>query len=330
MPYICHGMKRLVTILTLAGLYGLYGQCANCTVSGSPILPRGFDPASITLEVGRDTEVVVQFTLPDTVIQYISFFNSNYTLYPNYAIYVDSLRMAGGSYYVVVRGTNSDPVTYGNGALAFDQAPRYKQVGSQNNNPIYANVVVYRNPSPSEAGVSQGQLSPPRGCVRACLRGVNPTPTGEGDSLYIFLRAFIANNSFSGLPPTSTDANQKDTTDLMPSYFGNPLYSDVALYYGPIFVRSVAGAIESAVRGGVQVSPNPAWGVAEVRFTTNYPVPVVARAIDMSGRVVGEQDLGVMLPGEHAAELRLPAGIYLIELLAGKERHKARLIVLGE
>ncbi len=327
MLYIYHGMKRVVTILTLAGLYG---QCTNCAVLGSPILPRGFNPASITLEVGRDTDVVVQFTLPDTIIQYIGFLNSNYTLYPNYAIYVDSLRMAGGSYYVVVRGTNSDPVTYGNGALAFDQAHRYKQVGSQNNRPIFANVVVYRNPSPSEAGVSQGQLSPPRGCVQACLRGVNPTPAGEGDSLYIVLRAFISNNSFSGFPPTSTDANQKDTTNLMPSYLGSSLYSDIALHYGPIFVRSVPGVIESAVKGGVLVSPNPTWGAAEARFVTNYPVPVVVRAIDMSGRVVGEQNLGVVSPGEHAAELRLPAGIYLIELLAGKERHKTRLIVLGE
>jgi hypothetical protein len=87
---------RLLVVLVV-GLYGLYAQCASCGVSGSPILPQGFDPSSITLTVGRDTEVVIQFTLPDMAQQ------AGLTLYPNYAIYVDSLRMAGGDNYVVVR-----------------------------------------------------------------------------------------------------------------------------------------------------------------------------------------------------------------------------------
>jgi hypothetical protein len=97
-------MRPLVVLVL--GLYGLYAQCTNCTVSGSPILPRGFDPSFITLTAGQDTEVVIQFTLPDTVQQ------SGFTLYPNYAIYVDSLRMAGGATYVVVKGTTSTPVSY--------------------------------------------------------------------------------------------------------------------------------------------------------------------------------------------------------------------------
>jgi hypothetical protein len=49
---------------------------------------------------------------------------------PSYAIYVDSLRMAGGATYVVVKGETSTPVSYAAGAFAFDQAPRYKQVRS--------------------------------------------------------------------------------------------------------------------------------------------------------------------------------------------------------
>jgi hypothetical protein len=117
-------MKQLSVFLAVVGLYGLYAQCASCAVSGSPTLPQGFDPSSITLTVGRDTEVVIQFTLPDTAQP------SGFTVYPNYAIYVDSLRMAGGNTYVVVKGTASTPVSYGNGAFAFDQAPRYKQVQS--------------------------------------------------------------------------------------------------------------------------------------------------------------------------------------------------------
>jgi hypothetical protein len=310
-------MRLLVGLVV--GVYALYAQCANCTVSGQPILPRGFDPSSITLTVGQDTEVVIQFTLPDTVQQ------AGLTLYPNYAIYVDSLRMAGGNTYVVVKGTTSTPVSYGNGAFGFDQAPRYKQVRSG----VYAWVVVYRNPSPSEAGVPSGQPSPPRGCVRACIKGVQPTPAGTGDSLYIVLRAFVDPNSISFFPsPSSTDISNKDTTNLMPTFFGQPLYSDVPLYYGPVIVQSSSAAIESAVRGGIVLSPNPTWGVAMVRFTTTYSVPVRVRALDASGRVVHERDMGVLFPGEHTADLQLPAGIYIVELLAGKESYKARLVVL--
>ena len=305
-------MRLLVGLVV--GVYALYAQCASCSVSGSPILPRGFDPSSITLTVGQDTEVVIQFTLPDTAQR------SGFTVYPNYAIYLDSLRMAGGNTYVVVKGTASTPVSYANGAFAFDETPRYKQVRSG----VSAWVVVYRNPSPSEANVPSGQPSPPRGCVRACVKGRQPTPPGTGDSLYIVLRAFVP------LSAIANDASGKDTANLMPTnpINGDPLYADVPLYYGPVIVQSGSVAIESAVVGGMVLSPNPTWGVAMVRFTTTYSVPVRVRALDASGRVVHERDMGVLFPGEHTADLQLPAGIYIVELLAGKESYKARLVVL--
>ncbi len=325
-------MRPIVLLLAAAGLYGLYAQCTNCTVSGNPILPQGFDPASITLEVGQDTEVVIQFTLPDTATVLTPL--GSIIVYPNYAVYVDSLRMASGTSYVVVKNTSSTPVTYGNGALTFDQAPRSKEVSSG----TYANVVVYRNPCAAEAGLPSGQLSPPRGCVRACIRGVNPTPAGTGDSLRIRLRAFVDPNSINitFIPPSvsATDICDKDTSVLKPSLttpLGNAeLYQDTTLHYGPVIVQSVLGAIESVVRGGVVVSPNPSWGVAKVRFTMNSSAPVRVRAMDVSGRLISEQDLGLVLPGEHTTELRLPAGIYIVELLAGKEAYRTRLIVLGD
>jgi hypothetical protein len=228
---------------------------------------------------------------------------------------------------VVLKGTVSTPVSYANVAFGFDQAPRYKGVQSG----VFAWVVVHRNPSPSEAGVSSGDLPPLRGCVRACIKGVQPTPAGTGDSLYMALRAFIDPNSlsigFTGV--TSQDISNKDTANLMPT-FGNSvdLYSDVPLYYGPVTVQSSSTAIESAVRGGIVLSPNPTWGVAMVRFTTTYSVPVRVRALDASGRIVHERDMGVLFPGEHSPDLQLPAGIYIVELLAGKESYKARLVVL--
>ena len=110
--------------------------------------------------------------------------------------------------------------------------------------------------------------------------------------------------------------------------FGLPLYSDTSLYYGPVYVEDRGTAIESALQGGIVLSPNPTWGVAMVRFTTTYSVPVRVRALDASGRVVHERDMGVLFPGEHTADLQLPAGLYIVELLAGKESYKARLVVL--
>jgi hypothetical protein len=89
MPYFCPDMRLLVVLVV--GLYGLYAQqCGSCAIPNSPPSSPGFNPSSITLTVGRDTDVVIQFTLPDTVQR------GGLTLYPNYAIYVDSLRMAGG------------------------------------------------------------------------------------------------------------------------------------------------------------------------------------------------------------------------------------------
>jgi hypothetical protein len=117
---------------------------------------------------------------------------------------------------------------------------------------------------------------------------------------------------FTGV--TSQDISNKDTANLMPTknVFGNSvdLYSDVSLYYGLVYVVGTYTAIESALQGGIVLSPNPTWGVAMVRFTTTYLMPVRVRALDASGRVVHERDMGVLFPGEHTAALQLPAGIY--------------------
>jgi hypothetical protein len=319
-------MKRVVITFGLLGFYAIYAQCNSCTISGSPVLPNGFNPSSITLFVGQDLDVEIQFTLPDTADA------GGLSIYPNYAIFVDSLRMASGTTYVVLQGTANTPVSYNtsnpaNGALRFDQSHRYKQVESSPN--VFANVVVYRNPSPSEAGVGSGQLSPPRGCVRACLRGKAPTPTGTGDSLYIWIRAFVDPNSISLFPsPSSTDISNKDTTNLMPELFSMPLYADTSLYYGPVIVRATTSVLHSAVLGGLSLSPNPAWGVATVRFQVSYPVQGTLRAMDLAGRVVYERDLGLLPVGEQSQELRLPAGTYIVELQTGEEVYRNRLVVV--
>lgn len=252
---------------------------------------------------------------------------NNITLYPNYAIYVDSLRMAGGTQYVVLKGTSNTPVGYNstspaNGALRFDQDYRYKQVSASS----HANVVVYRNSSPSEAGVGSGQLSPPRGCVRACIKGVNPTPSGQGDSLIIWLRAFVAPNSvgFSG----GSDISNKDTTDLMPMAFGQPLYSDVVTAYGPVYVVSGTTLLTKPLSDGFLHSPNPSWGAVTLSYQLNYPVPVAISVYTPASQKVYEYQAGLLSVGAHTHLLDLPAGIYLVQVQAGAETAQARLVVI--
>ncbi|GIV25321.1 MAG: hypothetical protein KatS3mg026_1013 [Bacteroidia bacterium] len=152
-------------VVALAVSAYLYAQCSPCTANNT-LSPRTFDPPFLTISAGVDTEVVVQFALPETVsapspINYV---------YPNFAIWVDSLRMKYGNMYVSLRGQPSVAPAYNTanpsqGALRFDQDHRYKQVRSSPD--VYANVVVYQNPG----GGSPSNPTPPRGCVRACIRG---------------------------------------------------------------------------------------------------------------------------------------------------------------
>ena len=178
-------MRYVVAFLGLA-LYG-YAQCTACSTAGNTLPPKTFNPPYLQIEAGRDTMVTIQFALPETVsapspINYV---------YPNFAIYVDSLRLDGGNAYVSLYGQPSVAPAYNTanpsqGALVFDQMHRYKQVRSG----VYANVVVYQNPG----GGSPGSPTPPRGCVRACIRGVQPTPQGSADTLRILLRGFVDPN----------------------------------------------------------------------------------------------------------------------------------------
>ncbi len=314
---------RYLALVVILGLYQVYAQCGSCTVNQPNSFVVGFDPIPLVLTAGVDTEVVIQFALPDTVMV------GGFTLYPNYAVYVDSLRMASGTQYVVLRGTGSTPVGYntaapGNGALRFDQDHRYKQVGASS----YANVVIYRNPSPSEAGVGSGQLSPPRGCVRACIRGINLTPAGQGDSLIIWLRAFVDPNTIDPFTGQTNDISNKDTTELSPQLAGQPLYSDVPTAYGPIYVVAQTTVLEQALQGGIMISPNPSWGAATLRYQLNYPTPVTISVYTPAGQKVYEHQAGMLAVGSHTHLLSLPAGVYIVQVHAGAETEQARLVIV--
>lgn len=307
-------MRYSLILAVSAYLYAQSG-CGSCTVNNT-LAPRTFDPASLTVTVGVDTEVVVQFALPETVRTP----NINY-VYPNFAIWVDSLHMKHGRTYVSLRGQPSVAPAYNTanpsqGALRFDQDHRYKKVRDPN---VYANVVVYQNPG----GGTPSDPTPPRGCVRACIRGIAPGT----DTLMIYLRGFVDRSSINFITGQSTDINNKDTTDLMPTLGGNPLYSDKWTEY-EVRVRAPSAAIQAGILGGLELLPNPAWGQATLRYTLQRSTDLKVRVLTLSGAEVQSYDLAQRPAGEYTFDLNLPAGIYLIQVEAGQERLFQKLVVL--
>ncbi|MCX7606628.1 MAG: T9SS type A sorting domain-containing protein [Bacteroidia bacterium] len=313
-------MKRLAFLGLVVGLaYPLYGQCNLCPVSNN-LPPRTFDPAFLVIEAGRDTDVVIQFALPETVsapapINYV---------YPNFAIYVDSLRMDGGNTYVSLAGNPSIAPAYNTsnpaaGAMRFDQNHRYKQVRSSS--PTHDNVVVYRNPG----GGGPSNPTPPRGCVRACIRGITPTPTA--DTLRIYLRGFVDPNSINIFTGASNDINNKDTSNLMPNLAGQPLYSDTWTSYA-VVVRSPVTGVSYQALTSLQAYPNPTWGPVTVHYSLSRPANLTLTVLSLSGQQILHEKVGIRPAGENQFSLSLPPGIYLIELHGEGETLRGRVVVL--
>lgn len=312
---------RTRTLLLSIGLAAYaYGQCTLCTANNT-LAPRTFDPPYLTIRAGVDTMVVIQFALPETVTAP----SINY-VYPNFAIFVDSLHLDGGNTYVSLYGQPNVAPAYNSanppqGALRFDQNHRYKQVRSSA--PTHDNVVVYQNPG----GGSPSNPTPPRGCVRACVRGIQPTPPNSADTLRILLRGFVDPNSINIFTGQSIDINNKDTTNLMPTLAGNPLYADAWTAYAVVVLPGQTTVLER-VLSGVQLSPNPAWGTAGVTFGLHRPAEVTLRVFSMEGKLVWQREMGLTLAGEHTVSLSLPAGLYTVEVQAGPELLRTKLVVL--
>jgi hypothetical protein len=97
-PYLLHVSKKSYLrldmryiVLSLIGAALVYGQCNQCTPdpAQSP-RPFGFNPSVLRLPPAKDTSLTIYFTFPDQVQQ------GSLTVYPNYAIWVDSLRLDQG------------------------------------------------------------------------------------------------------------------------------------------------------------------------------------------------------------------------------------------
>lgn len=307
MPYICLDMRYVVVSLIGAAL--VYGQCNQCTPdpAQSP-RPFGFNPDPLWLPPNKDTSLVIYFTFPDSVRQGGSRFH------PNYAIWVDSLRLDRG----LITTQSGDTFAYNAsnpsaGPIIFDQLHRYKQWGSGATD--YANFVVYRNPGTPPGG--QLGSTPPFGCARVCIR----TSSTEGsDTLRVKVRVFI---------PTLGDPDGKDTTNLSPVLLGNNAWLDTVFRYAVVISSAPAslGRGTSAMYAFRPVS-NPAYREAVVTYTLPQPMAVRLRAYTLDGREVLLRDLGLQPAGTFQETLNLPAGQYFLRLEAPYGLSTTRLTVI--
>jgi hypothetical protein len=306
MAYICSDMRYVV--LSLIGAALLYGQCNQCTPdpAKSP-RPYGFNPDPLRLPPNKDTSLVIYFTFPDSVRQ------GGLLLFPNYAIWVDSLRLDQGLITAQGGGTfaynASNPAA---GPIHFDQMHRYKQWGSGQME--YANFVVYQNPGTSAGPAGQ---TPPIGCARVCIR----TSSTEGsDTLRVKVRAFI---------PTLSDADGKDTANLRPVLLGNNAWLDTVFRYAVVISSAPAslGRGMSAMYAFRPVS-NPAYREAVVTYTLPQPMAVRLRAYTLDGREVLLRDLGLQPAGTFQETLNLPAGQYFLRLETPYGLSATRLTVI--
>lgn len=306
MAYICSDMRYVV--LSLIGAALVYGQCNQCTPNQalSPT-PYGFRPDPLWLPPNKDTSLTIYFTFPDQVQQ------GSLTVYPNYAIWVDSLRLDQGRITTQGGGTfaynASNPSA---GPIIFDQLHRYKQWGSGATD--YANFVVYQNPGTSAGPAGQ---TPPIGCAHVCIR----TSSTEGsDTLRVKVRAFI---------PVLSDANNKDTTNLRPTLLGNNAWLDTTFRYAVVISSATAslGRGMSAMYAFRPVS-NPAYREAVVTYTLPQPMAVRLRAYTLDGREVLLRDLGLQPAGTFQETLNLPAGQYFLRLETPYGLSATRLTVI--
>lgn len=284
MAYICSDMRYVV--LSLIGAALVYGQCNQCTPdSARSPRPFGFNPDPLRLPPGIDTSLTIYFTFPDQVQQ------GALTVYPNYAIWVDSLRLDQGRITTQGGGTfaynASNPSA---GPIIFDQLHRYKQWGSGATD--YANFVVYQNP-----GGTAGQ-TPPIGCAHVCI---STSPNEGNDTLRVKVRAFVN---------VLGDGVNKDTANII----GNLGRVDTTFRYAIVISRS-----SSLSRGltnvyDLRIQPNPAYQEAILSYTLPNAMAVSLSVYALDGRKVLSRDLGLKPAGTHQETLRLPAGQYLIRL----------------
>ncbi len=97
-----------------------------------------------------------------------------------------------------------------------------------------------------------------------------------------------------------------------------------------------AGLLEGVESGAsqqlnTQISPNPVWHTMCVNVTLTQPAPVQVVIFDMAGRAVLLKDEEILGAGEQSFSMNvstLPAGIYMVNVVAGDQNNTVKCLVL--
>ncbi|MCX7651814.1 MAG: T9SS type A sorting domain-containing protein [Bacteroidia bacterium] len=316
---------RVLLVLAFAWTLKLHAQCGSCTFNQSLApTPYGFNPDTLRLPAGKDTTLTIHFTFPDTVRR------GTFVVNPNYAIWVDSLRLLRG--LITIRGGNNpfkyDTQNPADGGIVFNIPHTARTINGCSNQQF----VIYRNPG-NPSGAPAGS-SPPRGCANVCIR----TASDPGcDMLIIRVRAFI---------PGLADVDGKDTVNLEPVLLGNPAWLDTLFRY-PIIIgnascdstqfprlttpaaRQCPNTSFSGVSLGpaLMIFPNPSYGEAQLLLDIPTASTMTIRAFASDGREV-YRHTAFYQAGTHTHPLSLPAGAYVVVLEGAGGSYSQRLMMV--
>ncbi|MGQ9864172.1 MAG: T9SS type A sorting domain-containing protein [Bacteroidia bacterium] len=304
-------MRYVSFVLAISLLGRAWAQCPQCSRVSNNNPDVNYNPPELLLPAGatnyRDT---VQFALLDSII-----IQGVGTLYPNFGIFVDSLRVFGntlGAQYQTPGNlyNKSNPT---NGIMRFDRLHADNFGGTNFSIIPHANLKKY---TPN---------IPPHGCVTVCLPSVPNTP-GVEDSIRIKLRAYFKINIVGFSPVQDT----QDTTTFNGTLLGNPTYQDTFSVYKIRIVGSTAlGKPYDIWSRGFELYPNPTRGEVNLRFEIRRPTHVSWELLDMLGKEVYHAHAYYQV-GIYHESLRLPSlspGMYLLRARTENEIHTEKLLI---
>jgi hypothetical protein len=176
----------------------------------------------------------------------------------------------------------------------------------------------------------------------------------NGGALDIFAHHLLASGDVDGVWPIngralSTAARTQQEPRIVADGSGGGIVSwfdfRIGLGTSDIFAQRVQAngqlggtVVDVPAQTGLEfvlesIHPNPSrGGPLTVRFSLGTSERVTVELVDLAGRRMSAQDMGLLGPGRHAIELapagRIPAGLYFVRVLAGSSSRSHSAVIL--
>jgi hypothetical protein len=173
-------------------------------------------------------------------------------------------------------------------------------------------------------GVHGGGLAVLRGCTHAFGTRSVASPDQDGDLIVDDADVALIESKLG----TSDSTAELDCDGLVTA--ADVEIARAHLGHRAAALVSVLPPIDSEL--SLAAYPNPVAGPLTVSFSLPSAVPVTLELLDLSGRRVQRQELGVLGPGLHthalALERKLPGGVYFLRLSQPRRHIMTRICVL--